>query len=393
MELYEHQKEALKKLKSGDILNGGVGSGKTLTSLVFYKENYSNRKLYVITTAKKRDTGDWEEDAAIAGVEIEVVDSWNNIKRYLDLKDSFIIFDEQRVVGYSAWGKAFIKICRNNDWILLTATPGDTWMDYMTVFIANGFYRNKTDFVDQHVEYDQWVKYPKIKKYHNEGKLIRYRRSILIPMIFKRTTVRNRQYINSTYNKEDYQKIMKDRWNVFEDKPIENASEMLQSLRRIVASDEDRIFNAKFIIDIHDRIIVFYNYNYERDILISIANELGREYWEWNGHAHEELPDEDVWLYIVQYTAGAEGWNCITTNVILFYSMNYSYKITEQAEGRIDRINTKYKDLEYYFLTSKSNIEQDIYKSIMKKKRFNQSAWLKRSGLLFQNERISSNLT
>ena len=383
--LYEHQQEALLKIESGSILNGGVGSGKTLTSLVFYKENYPNKKLYVITTAKKRDTGDWEEDAEMIGVTIDVIDSWNNIQKYIKTEGAFFIFDEQRVVGYSAWGKAFISIAKKNKWILLTATPGDTWMEYMTVLIANGFYRNKTDFVDQHVEFDQWVKYPKIKNYHNVGKLMKLRQQILIPMHFERATTRHRKLIYSKHNDAAYNKILKDRWNVFEEKPIENASEMLQCLRKIVATDEDRLFNAKFLMDIHDRLIIFYNYNYERDTLIQLANELGKEYWEWNGHAHDELPDTDQWLYIVQYTAGAEGWNCITTNTILFYSLNYSYKITEQAEGRIDRINTKYIDLEYYFLMSNSSIEKDIYKAIKTKERFNESAWTKRRGIQFQN--------
>lgn len=382
-ELYPHQYEALKRIKSGSILNGGVGSGKTLTSLVFYKQNFLHKKLYVITTAKKRDTGDWEEDAEKVGVHIETIDSWNNIKNYIWLEDSFIIFDEQRVVGYSTWGKSFIHIARRNKWILLTATPGDTWMDYMTVFIANGFYKNKTDFVNQHVEFDTWVKYPKVKAYHNVGKLMRNRSQVLIPMHFKRATTRHRQLIYSKHNKSLYSNLLIDRWNVFEEKPIGNASELLQCLRRLVATDEDRIFNAKVLMDIHDRLIIFYNFNYERDILIQIANELGKEYWEWNGHSHEEVPNTDKWLYIVQYTAGAEGWNCITTNVIMFYSFNYSFKITEQAEGRIDRLNTGYIDLEYYFLTSDSSIEQDIYKAIKTKQKFNESAWVKRRGLSF----------
>jgi hypothetical protein len=381
--LFPHQEEALRKIKPGSILNGGVGSGKTITSLVFYKKYHSDKRLYVITTAKKRSSGDWEEDAAKVGVEIRKVDSWNKIKDYITLKNCFFIFDEQRVVGYSAWGKAFIKIARNNPWILLSATPGDTWMEYMTTFIANGFYRNKSDFVDQHVEFDQWVKYPKIKTYHNVGKLMRHRSEILVPMHFERKTKRHRQFIPSKYDTKLYDKVMKERWNILEDRPIENGSEFLQLLRRLTATDEDRIFNAKFLMDIHDRLIVFYNYNYERDVLISIANDLDKPYWEWNGHAHDEVPNRDKWLYFVQYTAGAEGWNCITTDTILFYSLNYSFKIMEQAEGRIDRLNTEYTDLDYYFLTSDAQIDKDIYKAIKTKEKFNESAWLKRRGVQY----------
>lgn len=381
--LYPHQLDALKRIKSGSILNGGVGSGKTLTSLVFYKQNFPKKPLYVITTAKKRDTGDWEEDAEKIGVTIDKVDSWNNIKNYTSIEDAFFIFDEQRVVGYSAWGRAFIHIARRNKWILLTATPGDTWMEYMTVFIANGFYKNKSEFVDQHVEFDQFVKYPKIKKYHNEGILMRNRNQILVPMTFKRSTTRIRKYIRSDYDEPLYRMIMHDRWNIFEDKPIENGSELTQCLRKVTAINRDRVYNAKVLMDIHDRLIVFYNFNYERDILIGIANELGRDYSEWNGHNHHEVPTTPKWLYFVQYTAGAEGWNCITTNAILFYSLNYSYKIIEQAEGRIDRLNTKYSNLEYYYLTSDAQIDKDIYKAIKTKQKFNESAWLKRSGFTF----------
>lgn len=381
--LYPHQEKALTKLKVGSILNGGVGSGKTLTSLSFYKKYFKDLDLYIITTAKNRDTGDWEEEASMVGVTIKEVDSWNNITKYLGIKNAFFIFDEQRAIGYSTWGKAFIKISKNNKWIMLTATPGDVWMDYLTVFIANGFYKNKTDFVDKHVEYDPWVKYPKVKKYHNEGILMRNRRQILVPMNYEKTTVRKRQLIFSSYDEEQYEKVMKKRWNVFEDQPIQNASELLQTIRRVVAVDPDRQFNAKVLMDAHDRLIIFYNYNYERDILINIAKELEKDYYEWNGHSHDEIPDTEKWLYFVQYTAGAEGWNCISTNAMMFYSTNYSYRYMEQSEGRIDRINTPYDTLEYYFLTSKSKIDKDVLRTVNKKKNFNIKAWVDRSGLEF----------
>lgn len=381
--LFPHQEKALNKLKIGSILNGGVGSGKTLTSLSFYKQSFSHLDLYVITTAKNRDTGDWYKEAEMVGVTIKEVDSWNNIVNYLGVEGAFFIFDEQRAIGYSTWGKTFIKIAKMNPWIMLTATPGDVWLDYLTVFIANGFYKNKTDFVEQHVEYDPWVKYPKVKKYHNEGRLIRNRRQILVPMEYKKVTERKRQLIFSDYNTDNYHKVMKDRWNVFENKPIENASELLQVIRKTVATDPDRKLNAKIMMDAHDRLIIFYNYNYERDVLIEIAEELGKEYFEWNGHAHEDIPEQEQWLYFVQYTAGAEGWNCISTNVIMFYSVNYSFRYMEQAEGRVDRINTPYDTLEYYYLTSHSQIEKDILKTVNRKKNFNASAWVERSGTSF----------
>ena len=380
--LYSHQVEAVRKMRSGCILCGGVGSGKTLAALAYYQQNHHDLKLYVITTAKKRDSEDWQTDALSMGLDI-VVDSWNNIKKYTDVRDSFFVFDEQRVVGYSIWSKTFIKVAKSNKWILLSATPGDTWMDYIPVFIANGFYKNKTEFINQHVEFDSFSKYPRIKAYHNEGILIRNRRALLVPMDMVRTTTRHRQLIYSEYNDKLYKKTFEERWNIFEDKPIENASELLQCLRRVVATDPDRIWNAKVLMDMTDRIIVFYNYNYELDILKTIATELGKPHYQWNGHIHEDIPNQEQWIYLVQYSAGAEGWNCIDTNTMMFYSLNYSYRMMEQAEGRIDRINTKYTDLEYYILSSKSKIDRDIHKTVINKKNFNATAWVKRSGVTF----------
>lgn len=380
--LKEHQLEAISKLENGKILYGGVGSGKTITALYFYKERYPSLDLYVITTAKKRDSGDWEHDAKILDTDI-TVDSWNNIKKYKDIKNSFFIFDEHRAIGYSAWGRSFIKIAKQNNWILLTATPGDTWMDYIPVFIANGFYKHKTDFIEQHVEYDPYVPYPKVKRYHNEGKLIRNRRQVLQHMPAERHTTRHRRAIFSEFDLEKYNRIMSERWNIFEDKPIENASELTHCLRKVVSTDPDRMWNAKVIIDVYDRIIVFYNYNYELEILKTISEELGREYYQWNGHLHEDIPDTKEWVYLVQYTAGAEGWNCVSTNAMLFYSLNYSFRTMEQSEGRIDRMNTEYIDLEYYYLTSKSSIDKATYRAVDKKKKFNIGAWVKRRGLVF----------
>lgn len=377
IQLYPHQLEALDRLKSGAILFGDVGSGKTLTGLAFYLKYFSTRKLYVITTAKKRDSGDWEEEAAMLGINDITVDSWNNVQNYKQNQKAFFIFDEQRAIGYRAWSKAFIFIAKRNDWIMLSGTPGDTWTDYIPVFIANGYYANKTEFINQHVEYDRFSKYPKIKCFHNEGKLLGLRRQILIPMKIKRTTTRQRKFVETKFDKELYKKVADERWNIFTSAPILNASEYTQVLRQLVAIDEDRIWYAKWIMDVHDKVIVFYNYNYELEILLELCESLGKPYAQWNGKRHEDIPKEDTWLYLVQYTAGAEGWNCTETNVILYYSLNYSYRVTEQSEGRIDRINTKFTQLEYFYLTSNSRIDKAVRKAIEGKKKFNESVWAK----------------
>lgn len=380
IKLYNWQKEALSRLRPGCILNGEVGSGKTLTGLVYYKMNYSHIPLVVITTPKKRDTHDWEDEAATIGITELTVDSWNRIGEYTKITDTFFIFDEQRSVGSGAWSKALIKIAKNkNPWIMLTGTPGDTWSDYITVFIANGFYKNKTEFNNQHVEFDRFARYPKIKAYHNQSKLVAERADILIRMNMKRNTERLLTYTLTDYDKDLYSKVMKMRFNPFKDnRPIKTPSELSSILRRIVSIDLTRQNKALSMMEKSKRLIVFYNYNYELDILRQLAAKTGKQVAEWNGHLHQEIPDSKDWIYIVQYTSGAEGWNCTETNEMLFYSPNYSYKIMEQAQGRIDRLNTRYKKLYYYFMQSASPIDRSVYSSIKKKKLFNASAWARK---------------
>ena len=384
LKLYPHQEEALDRLRSGSILYGGVGSGKTLTALAFYKQYYSNKSLIVITTAKKRNDGDWEEEAALSGINRLVVDSWNNIDNYLGIHNAFFIFDEQRVVGNGKWAKTFVKIAKTNAWILLTGTPGDKWEDYIPVFLANGFYKNKTEFGNMHLEYSRFTKFPQVIRYHNEGLLEKNRNSVLVHMEFERHTVRHHKTIWVDYDIEGYKHILKDRWNVYEDRPIRNISECRSVLRRLVNTHMSRIDVTRILLDIHEKLIVFYNFDYERRILLDLCDEIKRPVHQYNGHCHDPMPTDEEWIYIVQYTAGAEGWNCITTDTILFYSLNDSWKITEQSEGRIDRMNTPFTDLNYIYLRSKAKLDLDIKRTLDNKKKFNMNAWLRKQGVIFE---------
>ena len=401
IQLRDYQLEAVNKLHNGNILCGGVGSGKSRTALAYYfkecggglGETYIPMvdpiDLYIITTARKRDTLEWENElcpflistdteASYYGDRLKVViDSWNNISKYKEVKGAFFIFDEQRVVGSGTWVKSFLKIAKENKWILLSATPGDTWSDYIPVFIANGFYRNRTEFNSEHVIYSRFTKYPKIDRYINTGRLIRLRNSILVDMDFKRETISHHEDVYVQYDISKYKDAMKNRWDPYSNEPIMNASGLCYILRRIVNEDTSRQTALLELFDKHPRMIVFYNFDYERDILKGLYYGEDVEIAEWSGHAHQPIPTCKSWVYLVQYTAGCEGWNCIKTDTIVFYSQNYSYKIMAQAAGRIDRLNTPYSDLYYYHLKTRSGIDLAISKALRDKKKFNETRWIK----------------
>jgi hypothetical protein len=398
--LYDYQMDAVRRMTDGCILNGGVGSGKSRTSLYYYFSQHGGsidpnyipmknpRDLYIITTARKRDTLEWESELPpfrmYTDPEVSlykdmkiVVDSWNNIGKYADVKNAFFIFDEQRVVGYGAWVKAFLKIAKANRWILLSATPGDTWQDYIPVFIANGFYKNKSEFIREHVIYSRFTKFPKVDRYVNMGRLIRLRNRILVNMDFQRQTVSHHEDVYVKYDMIKYKEVGRTRWDPFKNEPIQNASGLCYIWRKIVNTDESRQVTLLQLFEKHPKMIIFYNFDYELDILRTIFENTGVPVAEWNGHKHQPIPKSPTWAYFVQYTAGAEGWNCIETDTIVFFSQNYSYKVLEQARGRIDRMNTPFTDLYYYHLKSRSGIDLAISKAIHEKKKFNETKYVK----------------
>jgi hypothetical protein len=525
VELYPHQRKAVDQLHNGAILWGDVGTGKTLTAAVYYMENEAPKDVIVITTAKKRDSLDWESDFARFGVGraegsttagVLTVDSWNNLGKYRDRTDAFFIFDEQRVVGSGKWTKDFLRVAQHNRWILLSATPGDTWLDYIPVFVANGFYKNRTEFLREHVIYSRWSKFPKVDRYIGVNKLVKYRNQILVHMQYQRHTIRVTKKIPVDYDKDAFDKVLNKRWHIYLDRPLRDVGELFLVMRKVVNSSPTRLEAIRSLISKHPRLIVFYNFDYELEALRSLANttlkvkqsETTQEHesWEiqkpagtmlsassstrttpssgssvsvatpmphlmssktshtsttstttstfqaaewnghkhepnleiewtslstspnkssgesktyrtelsgslhttesrpnassetassttpvnsqrdfesfavaeWNGHKHEPIPETESWLYLVQYQAGSEGWNCIETDAMAFYSLTYSYKMWHQAHGRIDRLNTPYKILYYYVLMSDSIIDKAIWRALQSKKSFNESRWLKK---------------
>ena len=398
------QIQAVRQLQNGSILAGGVGSGKTLTSLAWYLTSVCNAAsfkkggslakkkvkcsptLYVITTAKKRDSLEWEEEAARLGLSTDpacsftgssiVVDSWNNIGKYSDREHAVFFFDEQRASGSGRWVKEFLKITRKNTWLLLSATPGDVWMDYLPVFMAHGFFRTRTEFMEDHVIFDRFAKYPKVKRYIGEAKLQRLRRSILVEMPVERHTTRERETVYCDYDRDLYKWVVKNRMDPWSEEPLRDAGGVCRILRKVVSDNDWRSEQAKRILAGNERVIVFYNYNYELDRILAVAESLGLPTAQWNGHRHDAIPAESRWVYICQYTSAAEGWNCTSTDTVLFWSLNYSWRVTEQCEGRIDRLNTPYSRLKYYFLESHSSIDEAVRRSLSSKKVFNERAFV-----------------
>lgn len=390
MKLRTHQLKAVQELRNGKILCGDVGSGKTITALSYFVQKVTKnlnvpRDLYVITTARKRDDLDWEKEAATLGLSVDptvsaggirvTVDSWQSMHKYEDVKGAFFIFDEQRLVGSGTWVKTFYKIAARNQWIMLSATPGDNWMDYIPVFVANGIYKNRSQFIEEHVIYKPYRQFPVVDRYITTWLLETHRKSILVEMPFDRGSLRHVENIFTPYDKEALRRVTKDRWNQYKERPIRNSAELFALMRRVLNGDPQRLDAVRELLAKHPRMIIFYNFDYELELLRGFCGTEGLAYSEWNGHKHEAVPEGERWVYLVQYSAGSEAWNCITTDTMVFYSLNYSYKVIHQSMGRIDRLNSPYMHLYYYTLRTGAPLDTAIVKAVKTKKVFSESAF------------------
>ena len=403
-ELYPHQLKALKKMHNGCILCGKVGSGKSRTALAYvyicelggslringegvYTKPELPKDIYIITTAKKRDTLEWDEEVAYFHLPEDIhvtIDSWNNIQKYKNVVGAVFIFDEQRVVGKGAWVKSFLKIAKANHWILLSATPGDKWEDYIPVFLANGFYKNRSQFKAEHMIFKPYLKFPVIDHYVGTKRLKYYADQVLVPMDFEHDIVKHHIDILCEYDKNHYKQAFRDRWDPYENCPIEETGKLCYVLRRVSNDNPSRYSQLREIMKEHSKAIIFYNFTYELIGLRIFFTESGYEIGEWNGEKHTPIPESDKWVYLCQYTAACEGWNAISTDTMIFFSQNYSYKITEQAAGRIDRLNTPFKELYYYYFRSMSPIDIAIRRALKLKQTFNEKIFMK--GVQYDNQ-------
>ena len=410
VKLEDYQLDALNRMHNGCILNGGTGSGKSITALAYYfirqggsidpwkfPKKGQLKDLYIITTAFKRDTGEWDDELIHYAFSIGAnpklfgnrikIDSWNNISKYVGVKDAFFIFDEQRAVNYGTWSKSLIAIARNNEWIMLSATPGDNYLDYMPVFIANGFYRNKTEFIMHHVCYSRYSKY-KIERYYDIPRLERLKAKVLVQMEAPKHVEKVVENIVLDYDIVKYRDLLRNRFNYEKNQPIENIAELCSELRKVANGSGEKFEALDAILDKHPKLIIFYNFDYELEELRWYLTEIEYPFSERNGHKHEGLLDGDKWIYLVQYNAGAEAWNCISTNAMVFWSLNYSYKMMTQAAGRIDRMNTPYGTLYYYYIYSRAPIDMAINKALREKKKFNENKYFR--NFSFGREKIQS---
>lgn len=183
------------------------------------------------------------------------------------------------------------------------------------------------------------------------------------------------------FMKDDYIKLFQCNWSSGwegKKKPVDMCGEFIELIgdtiftKRLYARQLCSQFNqhkidalTDLIQSTSDRLIIFYNFNDELDILKGICEALERPYSQVNGSikdllAYEEFDDS---ISIIQYQAGAMGLNLQKCNKIIYFSLPERSELFEQSKKRIHRIGQS-QSCFYYVMMTKDTIEGTIYENL-----------------------------
>lgn len=408
-DLYDFQKDAVAHLLTGrHFIISGVGSGKTAMALTWAAEQCrqtGKHKVLVVTTASKVRTGDFEKEDKIWTDDSEkremAVISWHKLKAWVEqnwkgLDEWVVIFDEaQRSKGYSTgMGKAFLKITKQNpDWAGFTGTPGDTWADYISYFVATNQTRNKTAYLHEFANVQTYKGYPEIVGWRNEDRLkamwahISYApdTSIVAQQLPKE------QYRTITLPKpRAYSKTLKTRLNE-QGEFLDTAGAMVAELRRLCFTKDKQQWVADFVEGVESGVVMFYNYIATGDKLAEICEKaLGKSgrVWRIDGKHHEIPTAETIGakdVVLCQWQSGSEALNFQFLHYWVGVELCYSNSMLQQAMGRIRRIGQEHP-MSFYRLLTDGTIEQDIAEALKNKKEFSEKVWCLGKGIIKEEE-------
>ena len=409
MKLFDYQKEAIEQFKDKPLNLSDVGTGKSYMSIGSYIESKCS-KLLIICLAPK--VSDFAEDGEPFGLDITPLNkgtkknrellaqsnhvaisfesSWRltELLKWVD-KDTFIIIDESHKVGVSKSKvtKFVMQLSKKAKYsYLCTASPVsngklENW--YSQLYIANIFRKPKKDFEQLFV----------VKQMRQMGAMrfmdiVGYQNQHLLEQMIDEASVNYKRdkgylpedYVYKTkkpafYNKLKKQRIYKDDFNQIVE--LDNSSTLFNKLRQVSHGflegvlkpvSKEPFERLEAILETHnnERVVIFYNYQWEYKMLSQLLDKLKRPYGVYNGSMKElhNFQEHENGVVLAQYKSASTGINdFVISNVTVFNSIPLSSTEYIQAKGRTDRHGQSKTPL-YYHIVPDTPIEQKIFDTV-----------------------------
>lgn len=420
MELYEFQKNVLEQTKDRNhvayYLEMGlgktfVGSEKLMklknnVNLIIcqkskindWKEHFNTYydNVYVWDLTKKKDFENFIDDALLKPetfTSIGIINYELAFRRseLLQLNNFTLMLDESSMIqNEKAKRTRFILNLRAENIILLSGTPvGGKYENLWSQCRLLGWYISKTEF---------WNRYIKTRLIDVNG--------FSLPIVVGYTNIRDlkdnlrlhgavflkssevldlpeqvdiKQYVEST---KEYKSFKKNSIIEVEDETLvgDNILKKMLYERQLCGEYNENKLNAlkEIMESTNNRLIIFYNFTKEKDLIVDICKKLNKSYSIINGEIKDlkAYEDNEDSITIVQYQAGAMGLNLQKANKIIYFTLPLSSELFEQSKKRIHRIG-QVDTCFYYYLLAKGTIEESIYKTLLMRKDYTNELYRK----------------
>lgn len=406
--LFDYQQKIVdNELKPSSALFMEPGTGKTVTSLALFKKSKQTKILVICILSKLQD---WQDDlksecnidAIILNkgtkknteillenksnahiINFESVWRCKEILKRVD-KDTYIIVDESHKIKSvkSNIGKFMQKLKIKTKYkCILTGTPQSRgYIDYFNQLsfidmITVPFKTFNDTFCVYEIEQYNGFPFKKLIGYKNTKELDKI---INENCVFFKRDIKNKQIpkeIDIKFDKPKKYAFFK-RVRIYEDFVADNASKLFVNLRKMCSGNIDKYEVDKqkiqwledFCENLNFRLVIFYNFNFEKDKIIELMKKLKIPYSQFNG-AVKDLSNFNKYengVVLCQYQSASLGLNdLVKSNVCILYSPSLNYTDYTQSKKRIDRIGQTKKPL-FYNLYCKDTIEEKILETIKK---------------------------
>lgn len=413
--LFDYQKEAIENYKEKSFNLSDTGVGKTVMALGSFIESKC-KKLLVICLAPK--VVDFAEDGVLMNVDItplnrgskknkellaesdKVAISFESVWRIPEFlkwvdEDTFIIIDESHKVANtsSKVTKYVMKLSKKAKYTYLcTATPisNGKYEQYYPQLKMLGVYNGTKKeyynmFVDERMTRMGGSQFMQITGYRNID---------LLENMVNQCSVNYKRdkpylpedYVYKTKKPAMFNKLKKNRMYKTDNGEVielDNSSKLFNALRCVSHGfllginkqvSKEPFERLQAILETHnnERVVIFYNYNIELEMLKQLLSKLKRPTSEYNGARKDlkEFKGKYNGVVLAHYKSASTGINdFVISNVMVFNSLPLSSIELTQSKGRIDRQGQGKKPM-YYFIIPDTPVEKKIFEQITNGKDF-----------------------
>ena len=400
IKLYPHQVRALEKTKNFNHVAYylDMGLGKTFVGSEKLKMLNTNHNLIVCQKSKLQDwyehmktyypeynTFIYSKTREIPPKSVIIINYdlvWRRPELLTTLKNFTLMLDESSLIQNEKSNRSkFILKMKPTNVILLSGTPtGGKYEQLWSQLKLLGWNISKRLYWDEFIKFVKidvgGFPIKKVTGYKNVDRLkdkLRTHGAIFMKSDEVFQLPKQIENIIKVDNTKEYKKFNKDRLIKIDDTELVGDTSLTKMLYLRQLSSQYNSNKTAALKDLlestNDRVIVFYNFDKELEIIQEICNKLEKPISMINGHEKnlKNFTECNDCVLLGQYQAAAMGLNLQLSNKIIYFSLPLQSELFMQSKKRIHRIGQE-KTCFYWYLITKNSIEEQIFETLKQRR-------------------------